>query len=168
MFFDRRALILFSVATLIACNGAAAQSWATYLNPRYGFSIDYPPQFRAEPPPANGDGRDFAAADGAQFTVSGQLNNPGAKQRTVAQFETYLRSVSGASDYSHVTYRFASADTLVLSGFRGDNVFYEKYIFSQGGQIISAFIMTYPKSAKALYDPIVTRMSNSFRPGQTP
>lgn len=165
MFFDRRSLVLFSVAAVMACNGAAAQSWQRYFNPRYGFSIDYPPQFRAAPPPANGDGRDFAARDGAHFSVYSELNNPGDKARTIPQFEAYLRGVSGGSDYSHVTYRLTGADVLVLSGFRGDWVFYEKYLFSQNGQVINAFIMTYPTRAKALYDPIVARMSYSFRPG---
>ena len=165
MLFNRRSLILFSVAAVIAINGAAAQSWQRYVNPRYGFSIEYPPQFRAEPPPANGDGRNFAAADGAHFSVSGELNNPGDKERTIPEFEAYLRSVSGGSDYAHVTYRFANAESLVLSGFRGDQVFYEKYILSQHGQVINAFVVIYPTRAKALYDPIVARMSKSFHAG---
>jgi len=164
MLFARRALVLFSMAAVPVFDEAAAQSWQTYVNPRYGFSIDYPPQFRAAPPPANGDGRDFAATDEAHFSVYGELNNPGGKERTIPEFEEYIRDSSG-SDYSHVTYRFADAGILVLSGVRGDRVFYEKYILSQHGQIVNAFVMTYPTGAKALYDAIAARMSKSFHPG---
>jgi hypothetical protein len=164
MVFNRRSLLIVSCAAVgLALGRAEAGDWRRYSNGRYGFSIEYPPQFRAEPEPANGDGRDFTSSDGAEFSVSGELNNPGDEKRTIAEFEAYLRG--GDADYSNVTYRAIGADSLVLSGYRGDKVFYEKYIFSQNGQLINAFSVSYPTNMKAVYDPIVTRMARSFHPG---
>lgn len=165
MLFDRRIVLLVScVAAGVVLNCAAAAPWQRYVNGRYGFSIEYPPQFHAGEEPVNGDGRSFAAPDGTKFSVDGELNNPGGQKRTILQFEAYLRG--GDSDYSHVSYRAANASSLVLSGLRGDEVFYEKYVFSQNDQLIDAFAMTYKETSKPTYDPIVTRMAFSFRPGK--
>jgi hypothetical protein len=165
MLFARRAVILSFLGAAIAVAAEAAEAWNRYVNSRYGFSIEYPARFRAEPPPVNGDGRAFIAADGASFSVSGALNNPGGKQRTIPEFEAYLRSGARQSDYIRVTYRFVNADMLILSGFRGEKIFYEKYLMSSRDKIINTFVMTYPARLKASYDRVVARMSNSFTAG---
>ena len=47
------------------CAMAAEASWRTYLNPRFGVAVDYPPIFtRKDPPPANGDGQTFRTQRG--------------------------------------------------------------------------------------------------------
>lgn len=165
MLFNRRSVLWHPCAAVaLAARRAEAGDWRRYSNVRYGFSIEYPPQSRAEPEPVNGDGSGFTSSDGAGFSVSGELNNPGDEKRTIPQFEDYLRG--GDAGYSNVTYRAISADTLVLWGYRADKVFYEKYAFSQNNRLINAFSISYPASAKSLYDPIVTRMARSFHPGK--
>jgi len=51
----------------------------------------------------------------------------------------------------------------VLSGFRGDMIFYEKYLFRGG--IVVAFGMEFPGARKPFYAPIVERIEDSFRAG---
>jgi hypothetical protein len=51
----------------------------------------------------------------------------------------------------------------VLSGFRGDRIFYEKYFFR--GENVHAFGIEFPAERKPFYAPIIERMENSFRAG---
>jgi hypothetical protein len=53
----------------------------------------------------------------------------------------------------------------VLSGYRGDKIYYEKVMFSCQGQLVSVFAITYPVDQRETYDPVVERMENAFKPG---
>jgi hypothetical protein len=136
---------------------AAAQDWSTYSNPRFGTSAEYPAnEFRPLPPPENGDGQSFAAADGATLSIFGAHN---IDNDTPSSYEQMIRGGRNR-DYANVTYRAAGADWLVLSGYRDDSVFYEKYIFADG--LIHGLTIVYPRSAKAHYDPIAARAARSL------
>ncbi len=169
MAIQRRAVLRLFVAagaTLALGDRLAAQDAVLhYANERYGFSIDYPARFRPDPPPENGDGLHFTTPDGAEFTVSGILNisDSGATSQSLGAYEASLRQ---SADYSDVTYRAVSGDTLVLSGYRGDTVFYERHVLSERQQLANSFTMTYPVTRRQVYDPLVARMSQSFRPGK--
>jgi hypothetical protein len=143
---------------------AEAETCRTYQNARYGTVAEYPAdRFHPEPPPANNDGRRFTSSDGAELAIFASLN---VDDDTPAQHEAFLRS--GSQDYSHVTYRATGSNWLALSGYRGDLIFYEKYIFAKGRDIgtIHALVVSYPRASKTLYDPIVARMAKSLRPGR--
>jgi len=145
---------------IVTSTQAMADSWKLYVNARYGTVAEYPAdRFRAGRPPDNGDGQSFTAKDGAKLAIFAGLN---VDNDTPAAYEQFLRS--GGSDYQNVTYRAAGENWLVLSGYRGDTIFYEKYIFTKGQDIdvIHGLVVSYPRAAKAVYDPIVARMAQSL------
>ena len=70
-----------------------------------------------------------------------------------------------------VTYQAHGENWFVISGTEGENLFYERHLLSHRGQIVDNFVISYPARLKQIYDPIVTRMSQSLRAGsgfQTP
>jgi hypothetical protein len=139
---------------------AAAETWKVYANARYGTVAEYPAdRFRPGRPPDNGDGQRFMARDGAELAIFGGFN---IDNYTLGTYEQFLRS--GSSDYQNVTYRTTGENWLVLSGYRDDSIFYEKYIFAKGKDVdvIHGLVVTYPRAAKAVYDPIVARMAQSL------
>jgi hypothetical protein len=143
---------------------AAGETWKLYVNARYGTAAEYPAdRFHPWRPPDNGDGQSFTADDGAALAIFASLN---VDNDTPAAHEAFLRS--GSSDYSDVIYRATGKDWLVLSGHRGDSIFYEKYIFAKGKDIgvIHALVVTYRRDTKAIYDPIAARMAKSLRPSR--
>ncbi len=143
---------------------AAAETWKLYVNDRYGTAAEYPAdRFHPGRPPDNSDGQSFTADDGAALAIFAHLNVDNDKP---AHYEAVLRS--GSSDYSDVTYRATGNNWLVLSGHRGDSIFYEKYIFAKGKDlgVIHALVVTYRRDTKAIYDPIVARMAKSLRPSR--
>ena len=129
--------------------------WTTYANERFGMRFDYPDGvFSPREPPENGDGRTFASED-ATLQIFAFENADG---ETAASLE---RRLVGAEGYADVTYSPGGENWLVLSGFRGENIFYEKYLFGGGG--VAAFGLEFPAEQKPFYAPIVERIEDSFR-----
>ena len=54
----------------------------------------------------------------------------------------------------------------MLSGYRGDRIYYEKVIYSCGGRVVNAMALSYLTAERALYDPIVERIEDTFRAGR--
>jgi hypothetical protein len=155
------AAMLFTAAT-----AAAADTWLTYHNDRYGTTIDYPDFFKAQPPPGSDDGREFKSADGADFTVSALYN---ALDFDLAKYRNFI--VHNLDPGAIVTYQANGGDWFVISGAKGADIFYQRHLLSHGGQMTEDFDISYPAALKQTYDPIVARMAKSFRPGtgfQTP
>jgi hypothetical protein len=153
--------VLFAAVAFTVTAYAQDAGWRTYVNERFGSRIDYPASiFHPEPPPENGDGRRFKARD-AEFTISAGYN---VISDTLQSLEKSLRQPEPGSpaDFANVTYRLSKGDVLVLSGFRGDKVYYDKFVFTRDQETIHHFAITYPASAKNIYDPIVERMSKSM------
>jgi hypothetical protein len=152
-------------AGMVASSFAAAQDafiplrsgWHTYVNSRFGMSFDYPSDiFTPAEPAENGDGQTFESSDATLqiFATHNALNDSPSSMK---------REMVGMTDYENVTYSPSGDTWLVLSGFRGDRIFYEKYFFRRG--VISAFAIEFPAGRKPHYAPIIERIEDSFRPG---
>lgn len=112
--------------------------------------------------PRCGDGRVFLSArdgQGAKIVAFGSINlddmRPKAFKAMIVRENASSRSV---------TYQSAGRDWIVLSGFQGADVYYEKTIFYCG--VTATVTLTYPKAEKQAYDAIVKRVSGSLRPGR--
>jgi hypothetical protein len=157
---SRRGLLL-ALAGIAVASPAAAQSWKTYRNARFGTTIEYPNKFRAGRPPDNGGGLGFSSSDGGKFLVYGSHN---ALEHDLAGLEAF--TMEDRQPGERVTYRDRGANWFVISGTRGNEEFYERHLLSHGGKIVNGFVLSYPVRLKTAYDPIVTRMSRSFRAGR--
>jgi serine/threonine-protein kinase len=135
--------------------------WKTYFNDRFGTSIEYPSRFKPGRPPDNNDGQSFTAGDGAQLAVWGSFN---ALEHDVAGLEAFLRE--DPKEGEKITYRAAGKNWLVLSGTRGDRLFYKRYLLSHRNEVENAFEISYPAALASAYDPIVARLSKSLRGGR--
>jgi hypothetical protein len=158
---SRRSLLWIAAGLISAVPARAQKTWKTYRNERFGTSIEYPSdRFRPLPPPENGDGLKFAATDGAQFVVSAIRN---VLEESLAEIQgAYLKERVPSEE---ITYRTKGSNWFVLSGTRGDVIFYERHLVSHRNEIINTFDITYPANLKRIYDPITVRMSRSLRAG---
>ena len=125
---DRRLivrLLLFCLALAALPHAVQAQeTWTTYRNTRFGTSIEYPTRFKPGRPPDNNDGQSFDAPDGATLAVWGSFN---VLEHDVAGLEAFLRE--NAAKEEKISYRAAAQNWLVLSGTRGDRIFYTQIHF---------------------------------------
>jgi hypothetical protein len=133
----------------------AQERWATYTNPRFGTTADYPADIFTvrDPPPENGDGQSFHSSDGrAQLSIYGQWNVQGdTPQSYVAN---YVDLAGATVVYKRVIDRF-----YIVSGTRDGNIFYDRCNFSPDPEgIIDCLTITYPEQEKTVWDPIATRL----------
>lgn len=127
----------------------------TYVNPRFGTTITYPSEIftKAEPPPENGDGQRWTAADGASLAAWGQYN---ALDETP---ETLADAVS--ETIPQVTYRKVGSRWMVVSGFDGATIVYHRAEISLEG-VIHAMELRYPASLSKHYDRLATKIADSL------
>lgn len=136
------------------------QSWAPYKNPRFGYTLSYPDSVFTPQPSDNGDGQRFLSTDGrAKLVVYGALNS---ENFTPSKYrETILRDFGG---YDQMDYSPTGKTWFVLSGFRGENIYYQKVMFSCGGGVINVLSVTFPRAEKKFYEGLVEVMEDNFKP----
>jgi serine/threonine-protein kinase len=154
-------LLVASIAALAPVS--AQQAYRHYRNSRFGVSADVPSGWKAGPPPENNDGLVFSSSDGAAtITVSGILNVDNAPlARVIAEEQR-------AQDGETVIYRNKSVRQAVVSGTRGDVIFYRKAILSCNDQILNHLVIEYPAAQKQAFDAVVSHVAASMRasPGE--
>lgn len=136
--------------------------WSTYINDRFHMRFAYPADvFRPAVPedetPDDDSGRTFVSGD-ATLRIFAFPQSPGDTPRSLK------RELVGSKGYEQVTYSPHGKTWLVLSGYHGDQIFYEKYFFKDG--LISALGMSFPTARKPFYSPIIEKIEDSFRPGR--
>jgi hypothetical protein len=152
-----RAVALLASGLATAPGVASAQQhWATYANPRFGATADYPDDlFKVKDPPSeNGDGQRFRTAGGrAELSIYGTNNIDGEKPNVYVARHVNL---------DEVTYKKAAADFYVVSGTRGATIFYERCNFPNK-EVLACVYLSYPAAERAAWDKIVARISTSLR-----
>ena len=158
----RHTTSLGAIALLaLAAVATAAPQYRTYANPRFGTTADVPVDWKSDPPPANGDGLRFNSPDKrASLTVSGSLN-------IYDTVEEAMKSYEEPGDGEKITYRHREPRAIVVSGTRGNTIFYGKHILSCGDQIWNSVYLEYPTAEKAAYDALVAHVAGSLRPGRS-
>jgi hypothetical protein len=152
------------IAALTAASAASAQAWRTYSNVRYGFSLQYPSDILAEELATEaGDGQLFVAKNGDARLLVGTLSNEA--NFTPASYQSYVARNSYA-DY-RIDYHRVGGSWFALSGEGSGKTFYEKAMFSCGGQRISSFAMIYRSDQRHIFDRIVERIEDTFRAGRS-
>lgn len=143
---------------------ATSEGWSLYQNGRFGTFIEYPSSyFTPDDLPTNGDGRSFTSVDGqARFFVFAQWNVLALDEAGLIAEDKKLMPEA------QITYERAGPGWYVLSGLKGDEVFYRRVLVEGPDGLIRVFEISYPKARAAEFDATVTYMSQSFGPGTSP
>jgi hypothetical protein len=165
---------IFFCAAVAAALPAVANvdqlGWMSHQDDTYGFALSYPSSIFKLVPAAAED----AARDKAEGRSAVTLKSKDGKARLVAGAAINADGISIA-DYrkqnlaesyadAKITYARTKDNWFVVSGNRGDEVFYERVLFTCGGRMINIWAMTYPMSEGDLYDRVVERVFKTFRP----
>ena len=149
--------VLFIALAFLSLVQAATAEPLTYTNERFGTSATFPADIftQQQEPPENGDGLTWQSADGASLAIFGSYNaldeTPRSRQATAK-----------AAGERELTYSKAGKNWLVLSGFEGNVVFYERYLFGASGTV-HGLVLKYPRSHKAKYDPLTGKIATSLK-----
>jgi hypothetical protein len=153
--------LIFLALTAVSFTGAMG-AWRSERDPEIGFTFSYPSELFE---PTEGDDKPFfhyfASEDSeAKFLVGGWDNSAGQSPASLKRW--MMENVGG---YDELTYRPRGRSWFVLSGYRGDTIYYEKVMFSCRKRVVNVFAITYPVGQRDLYDAVVERMEDAFTPG---
>jgi hypothetical protein len=155
---NQRFVIKLLIIVSLCCSlPLAADQTERYVNARYGYGINIPDGFVAQPESANGDGRKYTAADpevGLLVYGSNNLDESGLKA-TLHQALKDLPVKPTYQDYGDTWF--------VLSWLQGDTIHYCKTFVGPGST--NSFWLSYPKALSKTYDPVAAELEGSFRPG---
>lgn len=149
------------VLGLLICIGCslapltAVAEWVRYSDPRFGTSALYPGDLLSDR---------TATETGATFAGAGGYLEISAANRGIYSIEDLRRLIAGTPGYDDVTYSPEGRNWLVVSGYRGSDIFYEKYFVKDG--IVEGFALEYPAAAREVFDAVVETVEDSFRPGR--
>jgi len=134
--------------------------WSRYTNEQFGTVLEVPLQiFKVtEPAPEDGDGREFEADDGSRLSVYGTY----APYAVMIRFDEYTKDLLADAQRRglEVTYRKGGKGWIVFSGHQGDSIRYTKVV--EGCEAAHELLIEYPAAKKALYDPVVARLSRTL------
>lgn len=154
---------MVSVLYAMAALGQAPQKidYKPYVNARFGFSCEFPTFLKANPDPANGDGRSWQSKDGSILLIaSGMLN---AMEDTLGDF--YRRRVAEARTHGDSDLYFKLDKQWCVVSFKdGKTIHYSKTWLV--GDVFSSVTFQYHERHKKAMDPVVQRLVKSFRPAR--
>ena len=161
--FKRYVFILAFVSAIGTASLEARERWIDQHDAQFGFSYSFPESFFSS---AEGDGKPgfhyFAAKPvDAKFFVGAWDNRDDA---TPEHFKRWM--ITNAGGYEEVTYQPRGRSWFVLSGYRGEQIYYEKVMFSCSGHVVNILAIAYPTAERTLFDPIVERMEDTFKPSR--
>jgi hypothetical protein len=131
--------------------GANAETWRTIHTTRFGATAEVPASWVMDPPPENDDGRSFWSPNGrAEIIVSGIF----ALGETIAD-----KMASEPEIGQTITYIKRGPGWIVISGTKGERIFYEKSILTCHDKIWNDLWIEYPEAEKHNYDALVTHVS---------
>lgn len=130
-------------------------NYSRYYNLLYGYRVDFPNLLTAQLEAGNGDGRVFTDSKGnAILTVYG------SKLDTLSvRYEQDLASIT-ASKRNSITYQKLTFSFSVISGFKGDTIFYYRRIATDEG--LASIMFEYPKADSVKYKMVVEAVSRSL------
>jgi curved DNA-binding protein CbpA len=135
------------------------REWKTYRDDRFAYSLSYPAGvFTTEKAsPSRSDQVLWSSEAGARLVAA-------ARPRSGETIASYRRSII-ESRYASATFDYAPVrDTwFVLSGTRGQEMFYERVSFACGGAAILSWQMTYRAADRKRFDPIVEEIHRKYR-----
>lgn len=142
-------------------NAQSSQTYRTYHNNRFNYSISYPagvlyPQGEAD----NGDGQKFLSKDAEVVLIVFGSNN--ALGQTIKDMYAEA-SRGGTTDHPKrvITYKTLKNNWFVVSGYEKKKVFYQK-TFLIGG-VETTMRIEYPERRKRVFDNVTAKIARSFR-----
>lgn len=183
--------IVFVMSYGLGCQGflgptaeaADSGSWKTYTNSRFGFSAQYPSDWRPGNPMPDGAGITLALPiEGGQVTLSGFMNViEGSSQdgrQTLDEFVmAHRRIITGLYEKKHMKVFWEKDSSTTLGGFDAKQLTFtyrsdtntemrEIHIMSLGRNEGRGVRIKIPASSNGTVMPLVTKLLESYQPGR--
>lgn len=151
-----RAAFAFCALLVLLTAPARARDLRLFADDRFGTSAAVPADWTRLPPDDRWHGARFVSPDGSSWLAVYASAEPGSS-------DAHLDATAQANGES-ITYMVRRRDWLVVSGRKGDRVFYRKAVLAC--TIWHHIALEYPARMERLYEPLVHVVSRSLEGGQ--
>ena len=145
------------LADSISETGSQGSGYQHYVNSRFGFSIDVPKSFKANPSAEERNARSFFDRRNDSVVVWGNYNSTG--ETLLSAYREALRQ------HPYATYKAHGKNWYVIAYRETHGGVYEKYFIND--QYKNGLIIRYPASRTKAMKPLCTSIAKSFKPGWT-
>lgn len=147
--------------SLLSLSFRLQNTYHKYCNARFEYCIEYPTELIGMGESDNGDGQEFVSNDKkANLKVSRDWRDADYGPTARCKMECF-KSDSKSSNGKNVTYKKEGADFFVVSGTKGNNIFYQKTIIKNTGMITA--VIEYDAIKKTTYDRYCTYLFKTFK-----
>ena len=167
LFISLRLVVLAaSAVAFLAPAFATDLGWKTWRDSEYDFTVDVPTALFPVERDGPLGGTELRSEDGSlSLLINGQMNGDELPMGTL--LDIFIEN----SGEKTVTYKRTKNNWLVVSGLQSEDdgtqtIYYIRAETTPDRSRLSSFTIYYPKSRKAEFDAIVTRMSRSLTPPQ--
>ncbi|MFV0469705.1 MAG: hypothetical protein ACK5MK_12355 [Dysgonomonas sp.] len=148
--------------TTLVFDTVTTPQYDVYCNTRYNYCIKYPktiliPQGESD----NGDGQVFSTQDGENELRVYRDARTITISRNFSIEMAYDQDMAERSKSSEITYHKVDDNFYVLSGYQGENIFYQKTIYRDGE--LTTAILTYRKGNRAQFDNLIEPIFSSLK-----
>lgn len=137
--------------------------WATYVDPYFGATIDYPADLlNLEPSYAEGAGRRFASSDGAMVLSVWGATATGSLSVTEAMATDLYRS-----GFETVTNQMADVEGYTIGGRHGAREFLKRVRWSEpNGKVVETACITWPTDRDSEFRLLAEKIVATLRDGR--
>lgn len=148
----------------------AEEDWITYQDERFGYKLYYPSAiFEPQEPDGAEDSNEndgsslvlLSDGDEAKIVTFAAENSD---DLTPAEYRDTLLNEFGG--YDKLDYQPQGKSWFVLSGYRGDTIYYQKVMFSCSNHVVNVFSINFPTADKPYYERLVEIMEDHFKTGR--
>jgi len=150
--------VILAIALLVAgvAGPASAKDVRSYQDERFGTATVVPADWSPLPPDDRWYGTRFVSPDGTSWLAVYAAPHDGS-------IEAHMNATARI-DGENLTLLVRRPGWLVVSGTRGDRIFYRKAILGCDA-VWHHIALEYPARMKPAYDPLVSLVSRSLEPG---
>lgn len=136
-------------------------TYMTYINARFQYEVKFPRHLVGpDPPPDNNDGRNFYSKDkNVHMCVVGQFNS------LDYTWEDEFKKALDLLKDTKITYKSFKQKSFVISGYRGDKIYYHKEltVMQDKNETYYIFEIEYPQKDKETWNDIAAICANSLK-----
>jgi hypothetical protein len=140
---------------------ASAVDYQQYQNDRFNYSVQYPANLLTpQKEPTNGEGQTFQSPDG-KIVMQVYARQNTLSQSLPERYRQVLQNRSDAAPNATITDQTIRDNFFVVTGYRGNWVFYQKTILHNDR--FKTLEFSYHRSFQPQFDAIVTEVAHSFQ-----
>lgn len=148
---------LLVIVCLLCASPALAQYWGHYVNDRFGYEVDVPPEFEG-----HGEASDGSAQAFYRIGAQQSLEVWGAPLSTPLEAVVQSLATDNATLGWAITAQSSTPQWAMLAGVRETRSFFQRFVLLCDGKSYAAIRLDFPTADLTSVEPVMQGLARSF------